>query len=145
MFNIIMFAERLADLFFENKLNAIMVAQAIGVSKSTVYRYLNAERMPGVEMLTKLADYFGCTLGFLIGADHENYATNFGKCPPFSERLRSLLKEYRVTKYKLTRATGIPESIVYTWQNGQSQPNIESVIKLAEYFNCSVDYILGRC
>ena len=30
------------------------------------------------------------------------------------------------------------------WKNGRSVPNAFSLVKLADYFGCSVDYLLGR-
>lgn len=144
MFNLSLFAERLNEIIFDSKTNAIEVSKKISVSKTTIYRYINAERIPGIEMLIKLADHFNCSINFLIGVDSDNYTTNFIDCPPFSERFRFLLEKFNVTKYKLNKDTQIPESIIYTWQNGECTPSIESVMKLAEYFNCSIDYILGR-
>jgi transcriptional regulator with XRE-family HTH domain len=144
MFNLSLFAERLNELIFDNKTNAIEVSKAIGVSKSAIYRYLKSERIPSVDLLVKLSNYFNCSINFIIGLDSDNYTKNHLICPPFYERFRFLLDKFKVTKYKLVKDTHIPESIVYTWQNGQCVPTIESIMKLAEYFNCSVDYIVGR-
>lgn len=144
MFDLQLFAERLGEIIFDNRTNAIKTANALGVPKSTIYRYLNAQHMPSVEMLSKLADFFKCSVDFLIGLDDENFATHFQKLPPFSERFRFIIKKFGVTKYRLVKDTGIHESTVYLWQNGQSKPTIESAVKLAEYFGCSVDYIIGR-
>lgn len=144
MFNMPLFAERLNDLIFDNKTTAVQTAKALGVPKSTIYRYLNAERIPNIDMLIKLADLLHCSISFLIGIDNDNYLINPNQCPVFSERLKFLISNFKITKYKLTKDTDIPESIIYSWQSGKSQPSIESVLKLAEYFNCSVDYIVGR-
>ena len=53
-------------------------------------------------------------------------------CTDKNTRPLSVVKELKI-------ATGI----ITRWKNG-SIPNGETLIKLAEYFNCSVDYLLGR-
>ncbi len=38
---------------------------------------------------------------------------------------------------------GISPGTINSWKNG-SIPNGETLIKLAEYFDCSIDYLLGK-
>ena len=53
-------------------------------------------------------------------------------CTDKNTKPLSVVKELKI-------ATGI----ITKWKNG-SIPNGETLIKLAEYFDCSVDYLLGR-
>lgn len=55
------------------------------------------------------------------------------------------LLEKRNSKSKLSEATGISTGNISDWFNPhrKSSPNAESLIKIARYFNCSVDYLLG--
>ena len=57
--------------------------------------------------------------------------------------LRSLL-EPRGTAARITAATGISSGNISDWLSGRSQPKAEALIKLADFFGCSVDYLLGR-
>ena len=57
--------------------------------------------------------------------------------------LRSLL-EPRGIAAKVTAATGISSGNISDWLSGRSQPKAEALIKLADFFDCSVDYLLGR-
>lgn len=144
MFNLSLYAERLNELFFDNQTNVIEVENHTNIPKSTLYRYLKAETIPSVDMLIKLADHFRCSIDYLIGLDNDSYYTASYNCAPFSERFRFLLNKFQVSKYKLNKELGLPDTSLYNWQNGKREPSIESIIKLAEYFNCSVDYIVGR-
>lgn len=144
MVNMSLFVERLNELMIDNGLTSPQLAQAIGVRKSTIYRYLKAERLPGVDIIIKLADALDCSIDFLLGFAADDYKSKHYECPPFSERLPILLKEFNTTKYQLVKDTKLPESIVYSWQSGQSTPTIDSLITLSKYFNCSIDYLLGR-
>lgn len=144
MFQLALFSERLNELFFDNKVNVNEVEKVTGIPKSTLYRYLKAETVPGMEMLIRLADYFQCSVDYLIGMEADDQRFIFESCPPFSERFRFLLKKHTVSKYKLHKELGIPNTSLYLWQSGKRVPDIENLIKLSKYFHCSVDYILGR-
>ena len=68
----------------------------------------------------------------------------FRQRPPFPEQLTFLLKHFNVTKYRMEKDTGLAEKTVNRWHNGKTQPTVDSLIRLAKYFDCSVDFILGR-
>lgn len=36
------------------------------------------------------------------------------------------------------------ESIVYQWLSGYVEPQMDTLIKLADIFECSIDYLIGR-
>lgn len=44
----------------------------------------------------------------------------------------------------LSKATGISSGNISDWKSGRSKPNAQTLVKIADYFNCSVDYLLGR-
>lgn len=44
----------------------------------------------------------------------------------------------------LSKATGISSGNICDWKSGRSKPNAETLVKVANYFECSVDYLLGR-
>ena len=61
----------------------------------------------------------------------------------FLKRLEELLAEQKITKYKLSRDLNLPNSTIWNWQNG-CLPTADKLIKLADYFEVSTDYLLGR-
>ena len=58
------------------------------------------------------------------------------------------LLELRVEKGKSQREMAAQMSVSQgtynNWENGRTQPSIEQLIALAEYFAVSVDYLIGR-
>lgn len=46
-------------------------------------------------------------------------------------------------KVKLSKATTISSGNISDWKSGRSKPALESLIKIANHFDCSVDYLLG--
>lgn len=61
---------------------------------------------------------------------------------PDLTNLRYLLKE-RGKSEELSKNTGISSGNISDWKSGRSKPGMESLIKIADYFECSVDYLLG--
>lgn len=62
----------------------------------------------------------------------------------FAERLLELRKEKNVSQATLAKAIGVSYSIVCYWETDRSEPTGVNLVKLADFFDCSVDYLLGR-
>lgn len=58
--------------------------------------------------------------------------------------LRKLRKEHRLTQVELQMRTGIEQSLLSKFENGERIPPTESLIILAEFYHVSIDYILCR-
>ena len=148
MINLSKFAETLETLIFEHsnieKLDGKTLAKHLGVAGPTITRYLNEKRAPSIKNLVLLADYFNCTTDFLLGRENENYAKSFKTCPPFSEQFVKLLDHYGYNCLTFANEAKIHQSRVYDWKNDKKVPTIDSIIKIAEFFDCSVDFVLGR-
>lgn len=144
MLNLSIFAERLDDLLFEANISSLALAKELNCGRATIYRYLQGDRIPSVDMVVRLADYFHCTTDFLLGLDEENYPQEFLQCPPFKDRFAFLLEHFNITKYRLQKLSGVPESAIYNWQNGTFEPKIDNVIRIAKALDCPVDFVIGR-
>lgn len=57
--------------------------------------------------------------------------------------LMKILEE-RGMANKISKATGISSGNISDWKKGKSAPNREALIKIANYLNFSVDYLLGN-
>ena len=62
----------------------------------------------------------------------------------FTARLNELLKETNTSKAALSKATGIPLTTMWGWFEKNTQPAADKVVKIADYFEVSTDYLLGR-
>lgn len=52
-----------------------------------------------------------------------------------------LLQEKGVTAYKVGKETGIASSTFTDWKNGRSVPGTDKLIKIADFFGVSVEYL----
>ncbi|MFR5833933.1 MAG: helix-turn-helix domain-containing protein [Acutalibacteraceae bacterium] len=62
----------------------------------------------------------------------------------YTERIKNLMNEERISQAELARSVGISQSAVCNWLNGKKEPSIDSLWRLADFFDVSVDYIIGR-
>ena len=60
-----------------------------------------------------------------------------------SENIRSLRKQRKMTQEKLAEALGVTVGAVYKWESGQSQPELNLLVEMADFFDISVDVLLG--
>ncbi|MBD7912022.1 MULTISPECIES: helix-turn-helix domain-containing protein [Clostridium] len=61
-----------------------------------------------------------------------------------SDRLKELRKENNMTQSDLGKILGVGKTTISMYENGNSTPNDEIKIKIANYFNISLDYLLGK-
>lgn len=62
----------------------------------------------------------------------------------FGERLKELREAKGITRKQLATAMFVSERLICYWENGKRECNFDTLIKLANYFNESIDYLLGR-
>lgn len=62
----------------------------------------------------------------------------------FETRLKELRKKANITQVEFAKQFHISKGTIAMWETGKRQPDYESLIKLADYFNVSLDYLLGR-
>lgn len=137
-------SETLSDLISDGGLNLKETATRIGIPSSALTYYLNGEREPTVETIVKIADYYNCSVDFLLGRETEKQNLTFKTCPPFSEQLAFLKNYFKCSSYRFYNGTKISKSAYYSWLRGAHQPTLENVIDLADELDCRVDFILGR-
>jgi len=62
----------------------------------------------------------------------------------FSDRLKECRKNINKTQRKVAVDLDISEVGYQNYEIGRREPNHETTVKIADYFNVSVDYLLGR-
>ena len=62
----------------------------------------------------------------------------------FGQRLKELRKSKRLTQQQLADIFFLNKSSISRYENDSQLPENEQLQKLADYFNVSIDYLLGR-
>lgn len=55
-----------------------------------------------------------------------------------------ILQIKKISAYKLAKDTGISQGLMNEYKNGVKIPTVQNLTKIADYLDCSIDYLLGR-
>lgn len=59
-------------------------------------------------------------------------------------RLKELREQKKLTQSQVGDYIGARKSAISLWESGKRQPDKDTLIRLATFFDVSVDYLLGR-
>ena len=59
-------------------------------------------------------------------------------------RLKELRKTRRITQLKLAMDLNLTQNTVSRYETGEREPGIAELVRIADYFHISVDYLLER-
>ena len=62
----------------------------------------------------------------------------------FAERVRTLRLEKQLTQIEFARKLNVSKSTVGLWETGGRMPSIAMLMHIADFFNITTDYLLGR-
>ncbi len=61
----------------------------------------------------------------------------------FCERMKELRTERGVSQVRLAQAVGVSKGIISLWENGLREPTMSKLVALAEFFEVSLDCLVG--
>ncbi len=62
----------------------------------------------------------------------------------FVERLNDLMRAENLTQVKLASLVGVSQNTISSWLNRKKQPSLTSLWLLADYFDVTIDYLVGK-
>lgn len=83
------FQSRLRDLMDSRGLSMKSLAEQVNTTSATVSRYLSSDRTPDLAYIVKLADFFGVSIGWMLGLEEDRYA-------PLPKEYKELIDLYSV-------------------------------------------------
>lgn len=64
--------------------------------------------------------------------------------PNFSEQLKICRTKANTTQKELAKQIGLSERAYQHYESGTREPTLGNIIALADYFDVSLDYLVGR-
>lgn len=61
-----------------------------------------------------------------------------------SKRIKQLREENSLSQQKLAETLGVTQQAVAKWEGGKAEPDSTMLLKIADMFNVSLDYLLGK-
>ena len=121
------------------KFASLVVISTPVISRATIYGIV-----PSLRPLIKIADTLDISLTYLLG---DSNANDFFMAEPqisFHSRLKELADERKVNFGQISQQMQFPRTYFYEWQKEKTLPSLDYLYEIAEYFDVSIDYLLGR-
>ena len=64
--------------------------------------------------------------------------------PLIAERIKDLMRESGLNQVALAEKVGVKQNTISSWLCKKKEPCINSLWLLADYFEVSIDYLVGR-
>lgn len=61
----------------------------------------------------------------------------------FSQNLKRLRETSDISQTRFSQEIGFSQAAISAWENNTREPGIAALIKIAQYFNVSVDFLIG--
>lgn len=61
----------------------------------------------------------------------------------FCDILKQLRESKHLGQTELAKDLGVSKGIISLWENGLREPTMSSLISIAQYFEISIDYLVG--
>ncbi len=139
------FADRIKEFIKDDEKTLKSLATAMGL-KSTgfFYSWTRGKTLPLLDKAVILADYFKVSLDYLFGRTDDFSEKRFKPVPSFDLQFKKILKEFKISQYKVIKDKACSNTNIYKWLKLKSTPKMESLFKLADYFGVTLDYLVGR-
>lgn len=62
----------------------------------------------------------------------------------FRQRFDELMTEKGLNNLRLSKEIGVGDRLIGAWRKGEKRPGLENLVLLAEFFEVSLDYLVGR-
>lgn len=140
-----MFKEKLRVLREKRRLTQESVAQELGVTRPTYTRYETGEREPDYEMLKKIAVFYRVSVDYLLGLT-DKPTPPYMYCDIFTafvQRIELLALRDNVNVQRVLMDCDIGADYADNVRDGSVVPALDDVVRIAEHFNVSVDFMMG--
>ena len=138
------FQNRITELVEDCEVNKSALPSLIGVDYRSLANALNYGIIPTPRILCRIADYFNISLKYLLGTSDDDYFNKTTKAEDFKTRFDLMCRERNISHYKVSKDLHFDRSYITRWFNKNYLPSMELLELLSDYFNVSIDYLLGR-
>lgn len=138
------FQNRITELAEDCEVKKSELPNLIGVDYRSLSNALNYGIIPTPRILIRIADYFNVSIKYLLGTSNDEYFSKSKVKSDFKTRFDFLCKENNITFYKVSKDLHFDQSYITRWFNKNYLPSLELLDLISDYFEVSVDYLLGR-
>ncbi len=131
------------NLTQEQLANELNTRYHLNESKATISQFEHNKRIPDLDRLINIADYFQVSLDYLCcDANKTNTIEEDNNISVFSYNLKKLREKHHLTQHGLAEKLMVSNGAISKWENCQREPDLSTLKKIKEYFNISYDSLL---
>ena len=129
------------------------IAAVLEITPWAYYNYEQGRRELKADALIALADHYGVSIDEVLGRGLEMPAVPPSIEPalssaepirPFPEILNECMNRRKATAERMAKYLGITSSAYRRYLSGKKLPDLWLLVRLADFFGVSADYLLGR-
>lgn len=134
------------NLTQEQLANELNTHYHLNESKATISQFEHNKRIPDLDRLINIADYFQVPLDYLCC----NKSNDNVRCTNPGTRIKRLIKKNGlsqkefVDKFNEKYGYSDSEATISQYVNNKRTPEIDKMVKIADFFNVTLDYIMCR-
>lgn len=132
---------RIRELRVGKGITQVKFAQMLSTSQANISGWELEKWEPDKNALKQMSEIFGCSIDYILGNDKD---IDFSKKILPMDKLKQLREERNISQSQLGEIIGAARSTICQYEAGKREPDLETLIKLADYFQVSVDYLIGH-
>lgn len=136
------FGDRFKEQRQKKGLTQQEVADIFHINRSSISRYEKNQQVPEVQLLQKICDFFEVSIDYLVNGNENNSEPI--KDSLFGKRLKQLRLENHLKQEELAQKIHSSKANISRYESNSVEPSLKTLNELAELFDVSVDYLLGR-
>lgn len=147
------FKSNLKYIRISKQLTQVELAKLAGLSQSNISGWEIGRSLPLPDGLIALARALECSVDYLVGLEEEDGRKLYDQKivekkikvqSSFPKRLRYLRENKGLSQKDFARILGVDNRLISRLETGYNEPNLEQLETFSDFFNCSIDYLLGR-
>lgn len=158
MMGVGLLVKRIFDLLESKGVTSAELSKATGIATTPISMWKNGKSKPSPDAIVKVATYLCVSTDYLLGRSNERTLVNeFNQTPAYqgpvntplnvedmTKRIVELVDSSGMTVRTFAQQLELSSGLLSKWRNGRNNISIGTVIKIADYFDVSTDYLLGR-
>jgi transcriptional regulator with XRE-family HTH domain len=152
---------RVRELRIENDMTLESIALKLGVTVRTVQKYESGTLVPPPKKLKIFAEMFDCSIDYILkmtdlksnnleikslgemNKESDYIFIDKETIKVFTDRLKDRMIEKELTKEDLAKKFNLSKEKVSNYIQGKILPDIKLLKKFANYFDTTIDYLVG--
>ncbi len=140
--------KRITQLTFQHNLNGKELGKLLGLRKSPLTDWKNKKSSPTLEQIILMCKIFSVSSDYLLFGKEtflsfeESNAEEITPKMRFNQILNNYMSSRNISNYKISKDTGISDSLISYWRSGKRKPTLDNLITLSDYLGVSIDFLV---